>query len=77
MRMRMRMMRMMNVMVLGDSLNNQKYKMYDCLTKYAFSLNSKLTDKLDSKTRKRITDELNTLNVINTVNDALLTKMWN
>jgi hypothetical protein len=64
-------------MILGDSLNNQKYKMYDCLTKYAFSLNLKLTDELDSKTRNRITDELNTLNVIHRLNDALLTKMWN
>ena len=64
-------------MVLGDSLNNQKYKMYDYLTKYAFSLNLKLTDKLDSKTRNRITDELNTLNVIHRLNDVLLTKMWN
>jgi len=64
-------------MVLGDSLNNQKYKMYDCLTKYAFSLNLKISDELDSKTRKKITDELITVNVINTVNDALLTKMLN
>ena len=62
-------------MILGDSLNNQKYKMYDCLTKYAFSLNLKLTDELDSKTRNRITHELNTLNVIHRLNDALLTKM--